>query len=201
MGRIEVEDEIMWEVVIPALATLAGTAINAASQKKIADTQAKAATSGRGLNGAPQYNYGAPAVSDENLKNSNKVDNKNEYEDGYNYGAPAVSDEELKHKRLAKLFGEGGALDAFSKIDAYVYNYNDKAKQLYGNERGVDDETHFGPMAQDLAKNPVTEGTVHTDPETGYLNVDTKQLTLTNTAMIAQMARKINELEERLGGR
>jgi len=119
-----------------------------------------------------------------------------------NYGSPAVSDKRLKNKEsLAKLFGDDGAIDAFSKIDAYVYNYTPKAQEMYQNgNRGVDDNPHFGPMAQDLAKNPVTSGTVHKD-ENGYMMVDTRQLTLTNTAMISQLARKIEELEEKLGGR
>lgn len=113
------------------------------------------------------------------------------------YGSPAVSDERLK-----RIFGDDeGAIKAFSDIDAYVYKYNDKAQGLYkGGDRGVDKNPHFGPMAQDLAKNPVTSGTVHED-ENGFLNVDTRQLTLTNTAMISQLARKVQELEERLGGR
>ena len=55
-------------------------------------------------------------------------------------------------------------------------------------------------MAQDLAKNPVTSGTVHKD-ENGYMMVDIRQLALTNTAMISQLARKVEELEEKLGGR
>lgn len=202
MGRTQMEDEIMDPAVISAListvASIGNSIYNNETSKKKEATN-NLTNTGR-LTQVPQYNFGSAAVSDEDLKDSEKVE-KNKFAPSYNYGSAAVSDEELKHKRLAKLFGDNGALDAFSKIDAYVYNYNDKAKQLYGNERGVDNETHFGPMAQDLAKNPVTEGTVHTDPETGYLNVDTKQLTLTNTAMIAQMARKINELEERLGGR
>lgn len=118
-----------------------------------------------------------------------------------NYGAPMVSDERLKNKeRLEQLFQGDGAIDAFSKIDAYVYKYNNKAQNLYGGQKGVDKETHFGPIAQDLAKNPVTNGTVHKD-ENGYLNVDTRQLSLTNTAMISQLARKVQELEEKLGGR
>lgn len=120
-----------------------------------------------------------------------------------NYGSPAVSDERLKNKeKLAKLFGDDdSAIDAFSKIDAYVYNYTPEAQELYKKgDRGVDDNTHFGPMAQDLAKNPVTSGTVHKD-ENGYMMVDIRQLALTNTAMISQLARKVEELEEKLGGR
>lgn len=118
-----------------------------------------------------------------------------------NYGAPMVSDERLKNReRLERIFQGDGAIDAFSKIDAFVYNYNDKAQKMYGGQKGVDNSPHFGPMAQDLAKNPVTSGTVHKD-ENGFLNVDTRQLSLTNTAMISQLARKVQELEERLGGR
>ena len=118
-----------------------------------------------------------------------------------NYGAPMVSDERLKNReRLERIFQDDGAIDAFSKIDAFVYNYTDKAQKMYGKEKGVDNRPHFGPIAQDLAKNPVTSGTVHKD-ENGFLNVDTRQLSLTNTAMISQLARKVQELEERLGGR
>lgn len=119
-----------------------------------------------------------------------------------NYGAPAVSDGEAKNKeKLERLFGGDGAIDAFSKIDAYVYNYKPEVQNRMGGEKGVDGATHFGPIAQDLAKNPVTSGTVHKDDESGFLTVDTKQLTLTNTAMISQLARKVAELEEKLGGR
>lgn len=118
-----------------------------------------------------------------------------------NYGAPAVSDGTLKNKeKIERLFQNDNAIKAFSDIDAYVYKYNQMAQDNYAGEKGVDDETHFGPIAQDLAKNPVTAGTVHRD-ESGYLTVDTRQLALTNTAMISQLARKIEELEERIGGR
>ena len=118
-----------------------------------------------------------------------------------NYGAPAVSDGTLKNKeKIERLFQNDNAIKAFSDIDAYVYKYNQKAQENYAGEKGVDDETHFGPIAQDLAKNPITSGTVHRD-ESGYLTVDTRQLALTNTAMISQLARKIEELEERIGGR
>lgn len=118
-----------------------------------------------------------------------------------NFGSPAVSDGTLKNKeKIERLFQNDNAIKAFSDIDAYVYKYNQKAQDTYAGEKGVDDETHFGPIAQDLAKNPVTSGTVHRD-ESGYLTVDTRQLALTNTAMISQLARKIEELEERIGGR
>lgn len=118
-----------------------------------------------------------------------------------NFGSPAVSDGTLKNKeKIEHLFQNDNAIKAFSDIDAYVYKYNQKAQDTYAGEKGVDDSTHFGPIAQDLAKNPVTSGAVHRD-ESGYLTVDTRQLALTNTAMISQLARKIEELDEKLGGR
>lgn len=118
-----------------------------------------------------------------------------------NFGSPAVSDGTLKNKeKIERLFQNDNAIKAFSDIDAYVYKYNQKAQDTYAGEKGVDDSTHFGPIAQDLAKNPVTSGAVHRD-ESGYLTVDTRQLALTNTAMISQLARKIEELDEKLGGR
>lgn len=187
--------------ILPAAISLVGKAIDNYGETKKAEKVA--AVSGDRYNSIPQYNFGAAAVSDENLKESEKVsdanDNtENKFAKGYNFGAAAVSDERLK--KLHRLFGDDGALDAFSKIDAYVYNYNDKAHQLYDKTNGsVDDNTHFGPMAQDLASNPVTEGTVHRD-DNGYLRVDTNQLTLTNTAIISQLARKVQELEDKIGG-
>ena len=188
-------------ILIPALTTLAGKAIEGYSENKKAE---KTAAASNVFSSIPQYNFGSAALSDENLKDSKQVsddDNSssNKFAKSYDFGSAAVSDERLK--RLQRLFGDDGALDAFSKIDAYVYNYNDKAKQLYDRNNGsVDDNTHFGPMAQDLARNPVTEGTVHKD-DNGYLEVDTRQLTLTNTAIISQLARKVQELEEKVGGR
>lgn len=158
-------------MAIPLAAVKAGIGIVSNALNNANDTKED---SGTQLRSIPQYNFGNVGASDENLKNK---------------------------ERLERLFGGDGAIDAFSKIDAYVYKYNDKAKELYPEgDRGIDDSQHFGPMAQDLAKNPVTSGTVHQD-ENGYLMVDTRQLTLTNTAMISQLARKVQELEERLGGK
>lgn len=158
-------------MAIPWAAVKAGIGIVSNALNNANDTKED---SGTQLRSIPQYNFGNVGASDSNLKNK---------------------------ERLERLFGGDGAIDAFSKIDAYVYKYNDKAKELYPDgDRGIDDSQHFGPMAQDLAQNPITSGTVHED-DNGYLMVDTRQLTLTNTAMISQLARKVQELEERLGGK
>lgn len=87
-------------------------------------------------------------------------------------------------------------IDAFSLIDAIDFEYNDKAHQLYGEEVGVDNDEHVGIKAQDLKDNPATPSVVHQDPETGYLQVDIKELTMSNTAVLSEVCKRIKELEE-----
>ena len=84
--------------------------------------------------------------------------------------------------------------EVFSRIDSYLYKYNDKAKDLYQGTKGVDDKEHFGVMAQELQENPVTSATVQTD-ENGYLEVDTAQLVMTLTAVVSDLAKRVNDLE------
>ena len=82
----------------------------------------------------------------------------------------------------------------FAKIDAYVFKYNQKAQELYGGERGVDDNSHVGVMAQELAENPITENAVIED-ENGYLELDTNKLVMALTAVVSDLCKKIGELE------
>ena len=86
-------------------------------------------------------------------------------------------------------------IDAFSLIDAIDFTYNDKAKELFGNDYGVDNDEHIGVKAQDLEENPATPNVVNKD-ESGYLTVDTNELTLNNTAVISELCKKVKELEE-----
>lgn len=100
----------------------------------------------------------------------------------------ALSDERMKDiqnraTNLSKMI-EG--------IDAYKYEYKPEAQKEYG----VDSNEHVGVMAQDLAKNPVTAHTVN-ENENGDLTVDTKQLTMTNLALIADLARRLDAVEEK----
>lgn len=91
-------------------------------------------------------------------------------------------------------------LDDYAKIDAYAYKYNNKAQAMYGNDKAVDDKVHVGPMAQELEKTKSTNAVVSKD-ENGYEMVDTRKLTLSNTAAIAELTRKVQELESKLGGK
>lgn len=109
----------------------------------------------------------------------------------------AVSDERCK-----RLFGEncGDLIDCISKLNSYVFEYNEKAKSIPGAEdKGVDNDTHVGMLAQELAANPATAAAVKEDPLSGYLQVDTKELTMAEMAILTAMAKRIKALEEKVG--
>ena len=139
------------------------------------------------------------AKSDENLKQSKKI--KADWDcfwAGKNKNAEpqsSMSDENLK-----EVNPDIDILDDYSKIDAYAYRYNNKAHQLYGNEKGVDNELHVGPMAQELASTKSTKAAVSRDTN-GYEEVDVRKLTLSNTAAISELVRKVESLEKMLGGK
>lgn len=102
--------------------------------------------------------------------------------------------------RLKRVCGDNADLiDLFSKIGSYEFNYTDKAKALYPNgSHHVDNKRHVGVMAQELEKNPATNAVINTD-KNGYKTVDTVQLTLTNTAVLADVCRRLEALEKQLG--
>lgn len=110
--------------------------------------------------------------------------------------ADAASDERLK-----RVFGDNeDAIKAFAKIDAIKFTYNDTAHNIPGSEnKGVDNDPHFGVKAQDLAANPLTESAVSKDPISDYLQVDTKELTMANTAIISEICKRILIIEKILG--
>ena len=114
---------------------------------------------------------------------------------GAGAAAAAASDERLK-----RVCGDNADLiNLFSKIGSYEFNYNDKAKALNPNgENHVDNKRHVGVMAQELEKNPATNAVINTDKR-GYKTVDTAQLTLTNTAVLADVCRRLEALENQLG--
>ena len=78
-------------------------------------------------------------------------------------------------------------------IDSYKFEYTPEAQKEYPDE--ADGKEHIGVMAQELESNPATAGSVVTD-ENGIKHVDTKELTLEQMAIIADMARRISTLEE-----
>ncbi len=110
--------------------------------------------------------------------------------------ADAASDERLKN-----IFGDNeDIIKTFAKIKAIKFTYNDKAKEIPGSEnKGVDDDVHLGIKAQDLAVNPLTSSAVSKDPISEYLQVDTKELTMANTAIISEICKRILIIEKVLG--
>lgn len=110
--------------------------------------------------------------------------------------ADAASDERLK-----RIFGDDeDAIKCFANINAIKFTYNDKAHDIPGSEdKGVDNDPHYGVKAQELAKNPLTESAVSKDPISEYLQVDTKELTMANTAIISEICKRILIIEKVLG--
>lgn len=110
--------------------------------------------------------------------------------------ADAASDERLK-----RIFGDNeDAIKCFANINAIKFTYNDKAQEIPGGEdKGVDNDPHYGVKAQELAENPLTESAVSKDPISEYLQVDTKELTMANTAIISEICKRILIIEKVLG--
>ena len=107
--------------------------------------------------------------------------------------AGAVSDETLK-----SIYGDSiddKIIENFAKISAIDFTYNDEAKEKYDNNLGVDDKEHVGVVAQELAVNDATKGTVSQN-ENGDLEVDTRHLAFADTAAIAELSRRVLALEE-----
>lgn len=99
------------------------------------------------------------------------------------------SDENLK-----RIFGENCPIDCFARINSYVFKYKPEVRAALAGKNGIDDDVHFGVMAQELEQNPFTRSTVHTDPETGFKTVDTQELTMANTAAISDIMKELQEL-------
>lgn len=116
--------------------------------------------------------------------------------EGAGDAASAASDERLK-----RIFGDDeDAIKAFAAIDAIKFTYNDKAHEIDPNgNHGVDSDPHYGVKAQELAANPLTESAVSKDPISEYLQVDTKELTMANTAIISEICKRILIIEKVLG--
>ena len=104
-------------------------------------------------------------------------------------------------ERLKNIFGENeDAIKCFAKINAIKFTYNDKAKELPDSEKkGVDDDAHYGVKAQEIAENPLTASAVSRDPISDYLQIDVKELTTANTAIISEICKRILIIEKVLG--
>ena len=99
--------------------------------------------------------------------------------------------------RLKEIYGDSipdRIIEDFAKIAAIDFKYTPEAQSEYKGENGVDDKEHTGVIAQELAGTESTESTVSPD-ENGNLAVDTRHLTMTNTAAIAELSRRVLTLE------
>ena len=173
---------------------------------------------------------GATVTSDENTKNAKDVSTSNKEdstEEGKwkkvndirkkiseglnNAGANAqvdgsianftpISPTVVSDERLKDIFGEETPIDCFAKIHSYEFKYTPQAQEMMRGKNHVDDKEHLGVMAQELLMNPATSACVIKDTD-GFLKVDTAQLTMANTATIAELSRKVQQLEQMLGER
>ena len=112
---------------------------------------------------------------------------------GASSAAAGMSDETLK-----SIYGDSiddKIIENFAKISAIDFTYNDEAKEKYDDNLGVDDKEHVGVVAQELAVNDATKGTVSQN-ENGDLEVDTRHLAFADTAAIAELSRRVLALEE-----
>ena len=96
------------------------------------------------------------------------------------------------------MYGSTDLLDAIADIDAYRFHYKEGADKIDPN--ATPDKEHCGVMAQDLAANDVTKSAVEQDPLSGFLEVNTKELTMTTFAIVTEMAKRIKALEEKVNG-
>ena len=111
-----------------------------------------------------------------------------------------ISPTVVSDERLKDIFGEETPIDCFAKIHSYEFKYTPQAQEMLQGKNHVDDKEHLGVMAQELLMNPATSACVIKDTD-GFLKVDTAQLTMANTATIAELSRKVQQLEQMLGER
>lgn len=110
----------------------------------------------------------------------------------------AEDDNIISDCRLKELFGTDDIVKLFSHINSYEFKYTPKALRLYNGTKGVDEGTNIGVMAQELEENPVTENTV-IDDENGYKNIETNKLAAADTAVLADVCKRLIAIEEKLG--
>lgn len=142
---------------------------------------------------------GKEALSKIENKDDDKGEEKKEKKEAVANAAP-VSAPTTSDERLKRIFGDNpDAIQAFARLDSIKFTYNDKAKEIHPNEEnGVDNDLHYGIKAQDLEKNPYTTAVVSEDPN-GYKQIDPAELTSANTAVIAEICKRLLIIEKVLG--
>lgn len=109
-------------------------------------------------------------------------------------GSAITSDETLKN--IYPDMGED-ILNAFRNIRSVEFSYTPEAIKECKTEilPGVDKDNHMGVIAQDVEK--VFPEAVE-DNGSGHKLVDTNEMTMANTAAIAELARQLMEIKEKL---
>lgn len=103
-------------------------------------------------------------------------------------------------ERLKKIFcGNEDIVKLFGKIQSVDFKYKPEAKEVVPDAEnlGVDGDEHIGILAQDLEKNPVTKSAVQEIG--GIKTVDTKEMTMANSAVLAEVCRRLENIEKKLG--
>jgi len=136
----------------------------------------------------------------KDLLSNKKEDEEGEKKDDGTDSSNGISLPVTSDERLKRIFGDNpDAIQAFAKLDSIKFTYNDKAKEIHPNEEnGVDNDQHYGIKAQDLEKNPYTAAVVSDDPN-GYKQIDPAELTSANTAVIAEICKRLLIIEKVLG--
>lgn len=80
-------------------------------------------------------------------------------------------------------------------IDAFLFRYKSDVQE--DKPELTDDKAHLGVMAQEMEQNPILENAVD-EAEDGTKVVDVKTLTMDNTALLSDLAKRFNALEDRL---
>ena len=137
-------------------------------------------------------------VEEEGSDLGEKIEEKKESEVTNTDTAQATGNSTISDEDLKNIYGEAiddKLIENFAKISAIDFKYNQEAQNEYRNELNVDDKEHIGVIAQELQNNEATKGTVE-QTENGDLAVNTDQLTMADTAAIAELSRRVLALEE-----
>lgn len=137
-------------------------------------------------------------VEEEGSDLGEKIEEKKESEVTNTDTAKATGNSTISDEDLKNIYGEAiddKLIENFAKISAIDFKYNQEAQNEYQNKLNVDDKEHIGVIAQELQNNEATKGTVE-QTENGDLAVNTDQLTMADTAAIAELSRRVLALEE-----
>ena len=193
----------MWGAIVQAIDHAMGRMHEGmGSGIKVAESQSGGAAMAKPASGA---NLASVAKSIANIKDEKSSEDKATEEAKKAAEKATEATEEVAEGdniisdcRLKELFGTDDIVKLFSHINSYEFKYTPKALRLYNGTKGVDEGTNIGVMAQELEENPVTENTVIND-ENGYKNIETNKLVATDTAVLADVCKRLIAIEEKLG--